>query len=164
MNCNRRFMARYALAASLGVLGGANVPALAQPPELVHKDGLLLLPNVRVEAATVPVTTTGRGTRADAGVRAYRDEQTGRLRNASPEELIIEAAESPRANDPAGATVIIMPDGRVRALLDESFLSNAVVHRLPDGRLVMQCLPGDSQASGWLRQAVSTVTEADHDK
>jgi hypothetical protein len=164
MNCNRRLLARYALAASFGVLGGAIVPALAQPPELVHKDGLLVLPNVRVEAAAVPVTTTGRGTRADAGVRAYRDQQTGQLRNATPEELIIEAAQAPHANDPAAATVIFLPDGRVRALLDESFLSNAVVHRTADGRLVMQCLPGDSQASGWLQQAVSTATEADHDK
>jgi len=164
MNCSRGLMASYALAASFGVLGGATGPSLTQPPELIHKSGLLVLPNVRVEAAAVPVTTTGRGTRGDAGVRAYRDEQTGRLRNANQEELTIEAAQTPRANDPAGATVMFLPDGRVRALLDESFLSNAVVHRTADGRLVMECLPGDSQANGWLQQAVSTATETDHEK
>jgi hypothetical protein len=154
-------MARYALAASF--VAGAIAPALAEPPKLVLKNGLLVLPNVRVEAAAVPVKT-GRGTRADAGQRAYRDEQTGRLRNATQEELNIEAAQTPRANNPAGASVILQSDGRVSALLDDSFLSNAVVHKTADGRLVMQCLPGDSQASGWLQQAVSTATEADHDK
>jgi hypothetical protein len=140
------------------------MPVLAQAPELAQKEGLLVLPNVRVEAAAVPAAETGRGTLADAGMRAYRDEETGRLRHASSEDLIIEAAQTPRSNNPAGARVMFMPDGRRSALLDESFLSNSVVHRLPDGRLVTQCLPGDSQADGWLEKAVSTATETGHEE
>jgi hypothetical protein len=161
---NRHLMARCALAASFGVLAGAAIPALAQPPELAQKDGLLVLPNVRIETSAVPVATTGRATAGDAGMRAYRDADTGRLRHAAPEELLIEAAEASRANNPLGAQVMYMPDGRIRALLDESFLSNSVVHRRADGRLVMQCLPGDSQADGWLQQAVSTETEVDNER
>jgi hypothetical protein len=124
----------------------------------------LLLPNVRVETAAVPVSTINRGARADAGLRAYRDEQTGRVRHPSSEDIIIEAAEATRANDPAGATITVLPNGRVRAILDDSFMSNSAVQRLDNGRLVMRCVAGDSQANAWLRQVVSTTTEAHHDE
>jgi hypothetical protein len=70
----------------LALAGGAGLAlatSVAQSQELIHKDGLLLLPNVRVETAAVPVSTINRGARADAGLRAYRDEQTGRLRQPS---------------------------------------------------------------------------------
>ena len=157
-------ISRCALASAAGILGVAIAPAFAQSPQLVHKDGLLLLPNVRVEQAAVPVTTTGRGSRADAGLRAYRDTQTGRVRGASTEELIIEALQAPPANDPAGAIVTVLPNGSKRAQLDESFMANMIVQKRDDGQLVMDCLPGNSEARTWLPHAVSTAKETHHEK
>jgi len=128
--------------------------AAAQAPVLVHKDGLLLFPNVRIEAAPAAVATKP-GSRGESGLKAYRDAQTGGLRQVSAEELLQEAMQQPQSNNPAGAVVTRMPDGRLSAQLDDSFLASAVVQKLEDGRLVMQCVPGESQASAWLKKAVS---------
>src|SRR5215470_1079661 len=63
-----------------------------QSPQLVHKDGLLVFPNVRIEQSAVPVDSTGANEPGSAGLRAYRD-QTGKLRNATSNELAIEALQ-----------------------------------------------------------------------
>lgn len=148
----------WALAAAAAV---ALATSAAHSQDLKQKDGLMTFPNVRLETAAVPVAT-GSGTRADAGLRAYRDEHTGQLRHPSLEEIVIEAAEAPRANDPAGAVVTRLPNGSLRAALDDSFLSNFVVQRLDDGSLAMRCVVGDSKSTAWLRQATSTTGDVHH--
>jgi len=137
--------------------------AFAQSPQLVHKDGLLVFPNVRIEQSAVPVdanrVANAPGT---AGMRAYRDQQTGKLRNATPEELVIEALETPSANDANDATVVVTANGK-RALLGDSFMSNAIVQRDADGRLRTYCVPGDATNAVFLDKMLSTAKEARHD-
>ncbi len=136
--------------------------AYAQSPQLVHKDGLLVFPNVRVENSAVPIESKNSNVLGTAGMRAYRDEQTGKLRNASPEELVIEALQTPPANDASDATVFNTAYGK-RAALGDSFLSNAVVQRDSEGRLRMYCVPGDAKDAAFLDKALATGKEVRHD-
>lgn len=133
--------ARFVL---LGWAVAACQAATAAPPQLRAEDGLLVLPNVRVENAAAPVE--GRGTVASAGVRAYKDRDTGRLRKATPEEQQAEAEAPAAANNPAGVTVRTMANGRKTAALDESFMSYSVVRRAADGSLDTQCVTGETAA------------------
>lgn len=134
-------------AARFVLLGWAVVAAhaaTAAPPQLPSEGGLLMLPNVRVENATRPVE--GQGTRASAGVRAYKDRETGQLRKATPEEQQAEAEAPAPANDPAGARVSVMANGRKSAALDETFMSYSVVRRNADGSLDTRCVTGETAA------------------
>lgn len=128
------------LAAALAAVQTAG----AAPPQLRSDNGLLLLPNVRVENAAAPVE--GRGTRSSAGVRAYKDRETGQLRKATPEEQQAEAQAPAPSNDPAGVRISVMPNGRKSAALDETFMSYSVVRRAADGTLDAQCVSGESAA------------------
>jgi hypothetical protein len=116
----------------------------AAPPALPSKDGLLVLPNVRVETASQPVE--GRGTVAQSGMKAYKDHETGQLRKATPEEQQEEAATAAPANNAAGAQVFTWSGGRKSAALDESFMSYAVVRKGADGKLEQVCVTGESAA------------------
>ena len=117
-----------------------------------------MFPNVRVENSAVPVDGKSVSAPGTAGMRAYRDEQTGKLRNASPEELVIEALQTPPSNDAADATVFITANGK-RAALGDSFMSNAVVQRDSEGRLRMYCMPGDAKDAAFLDKVLSTGKE-----
>lgn len=116
----------------------------AAPPQLRSENGLLMLPNVRVENAAAPVE--GQGTRSSAGVRAYKDRETGQLRKATPEEQQAEAEAPVVANNPAGARISVMANGRKSAALDESFMSYSVARRSADGTLDTQCVTGETAA------------------
>jgi hypothetical protein len=133
--------------------------ALAAPPALRSEGGLLVLPNVRVENASLPVD--GRVPRAAAGMRAYKDHETGQLRKASPEEQQEEAQAAPASNDASGARVTMSADGRKSASLDESFMSYAVVRKGADGRLEQICVTGETAAEHALH-AKPTGKEAGH--
>jgi len=141
---------RFALPLSAWVLCAQ---AGAAPPQLPSEGGLLVLPNVRVENASQPIA--GQGTRGQAGMKAYKDQETGKLRKATPEELQEEAQSTPRANDPAGASVVVTPGGRKSATLDESFMSYAVVRKGTDGKLDTMCVTGESQAQQALKGALT---------
>ena len=132
-----------------------------QSPQLVHKDGLLVFPNVRIEQSAVPVDSTGANEPGSAGMRAYRD-QAGKLRNATPEELTIEAQQTPPSNRASDARVSFTANG-MRAVLGDSFMSNAVVQRDADGRLRMYCVPGDAKDAAFLDTALSTGKDVRHD-
>ena len=133
-----------------------------QSPQLVHKDGLLVFPNVRIEQSAVPVDSTGANEPGSAGMRAYRD-QTGKLRNATPEELTIEAQQTPPSNRASDARVSFTANG-MRAVLGDSFMSNAVVQRDADGRLRMYCVPGDAKDAAFLDKALATGKDVRHDR
>ena len=141
---------RFALPLSAWVLCAH---AAAAPPQLSSEGGLLLLPNVRVEASSQPIA--GQGTRGQAGMKAYKDHETGKLRKATPEEQQEEAQSAPRANDPAGASVVVSPGGRKSATLDESFMSYTVVRKGAGGRLDTMCVTGETQAQQALKGALS---------
>jgi hypothetical protein len=148
-------IARHPLAlasALLAIAAGAQA-ALAAPPELPSRGGLLVLPNVNVEMATQPVDGKA-GSSRELGMRAYKDRETGALRKQSPEDMIEEAAAEPRTNNPAGARVTVSSTGRKSAVLDESFMSYAVVRKAEDGSIDMQCVTGESQAQAALKGEV----------
>jgi len=94
-------------------------------------------------------------------MRAYRD-QAGKLRNATPEELTIEAQQTPPSNRASDARVSFTANG-MRAVLGDSFMSNAVVQRDADGRLRMYCVPGDAKDAAFLDTALSTGKDVRHD-
>jgi hypothetical protein len=141
-------------AARMVMLGAAVAgaqAALAGPPELRSEGGQLVLPNVRVEQSAQPVD--GRGTGRDVGMKAYKDAETGKLRKATQEELQIEAQAAPPSNNAAGARVTTAPNGRKSALLDESFMSYAVVRKGEQGKLDMLCVTGEGEAQRALKGA-----------
>jgi hypothetical protein len=141
-------------AARLVMLGATVVgaqAALAGPPELRSEGGLLVLPNVRVEQSAQPVE--GRGTGREAGMKAYKDQETGKLRKATQEELQIEAQTAPRSNNPAGAKVTVAPNGRKSGLLDDSFMSYSVVRKGEHGKLETMCVTGETEAHKALQGA-----------
>ncbi|HEU5293941.1 MAG TPA: hypothetical protein VFU71_04050 [Burkholderiaceae bacterium] len=142
---------RFALPLSAWVLCAQ---AGAAPPQLPSEGGLLVLPNVRVENSSQPIA--GQRTRGQAGLKAYKDHETGKLRKATPEEQQEEAQSAPRANNPAGATIVVSPGGRKSATLDESFMSYSVVRKGADGKLDTMCVTGEAQA----RKALSGVLPA----
>lgn len=122
--------------------------AIAAPPALPHEGGLLTLSNVRIESAsTRQLADVARAApAAQAGVRGYKDKQSGRLREQTPEEMISEAAESAAAFAPSfGAKSMFTPAGGGIAIeLDDTFMTNAVASRDASGRLRMQCATGEA--------------------
>lgn len=132
-------------AALLTLVSGVQT-AHAAAPELTSVGGLLVLPNVRVETSARPLAATPASSR-DAGMKAYKDHETGALRKQNPEEAIEENTTPVGANDAAGASVTIGANGRKSAVLDESFMSYSVARKGRDGRLDVQCVTGEAQAT-----------------
>ncbi len=140
-------IARHPLAfagVALAVSAAAQA-AVAAPPDLPSAGGLLVLANVRVEKAARPVDSASRGAR-EAGMKAYKDQETGALRKQTAEEMIDEAAVAAPANNAAAARVTLSADGRKSAALDESFMSYSIVRKGADGHLDAQCVTGEKQA------------------
>jgi hypothetical protein len=69
----------------------------------------------------------------------------------------------PPSNKASDATVSITANGK-RAVLGDSFMSNAVVRRDADGRLRMYCVPGDAKDAGFLDKVLSTGKDVRHDQ
>lgn len=135
---------------ALHTLIAAAPMAIAAAPELPSVGGLLVLPNVKIELAQQPVDgkpMLGR----ENGQKAYREHDTGKLRKITPEEQQEEANSIPLDNNAAAARVTISASGRKSALLDESFMSYAVVRKGDDGKLDTQCVTGEAQANKALK-------------
>lgn len=156
-------LARRRLAVFAGVAAAAASAqvALAAPPVLESKGGLLVLPNVKVETAAQPVDGQAPAARGAASVKAYKDHQTGQLRKATPEEQQQEAQSAPPSNDAAGARIVARGGARKSAALDDSFLSHSVVRRGADGRLELECVSGETAAQHALH-AQPAAKEARH--
>lgn len=154
---------RRARCAALGALAGAAGLAMAAPPQLKSEGGLLVLPNTKVEMAAAPVDGAAGKPVGSAGMRAYRDGETGKLRRPTADDLAAERAEAAAAPTPAEPNVRIAThaNGRRSAELDDSFLSYALVKRDAKGKLVEQCVTGDEQARKALNGSVDPK-EHDH--
>ncbi len=143
------------LALMQGVLVAGAQAAFAAAPQLPSEDGLLILPNVRVERSAQPVDTARPVSTSNAGMRAFRDPETGKLRKPTAEDLLADAQVTPALNNNAAAArFTARGNARATALLDESFMSYAVVGRGADGALDMQCVVGEERA----RKALATGT------
>ena len=136
---------RLAMFAGVCAAAAAAQAALAAPPVLESKNGLLVLPNVKLETAAKPVDGQQAPVRGGAAAKAYKDHETGQLRKATPEEQQAEAA-APASNDASGARVVQRDGARKSAILDDSFLSHSVVRRGADGALEMDCVTGETAA------------------
>ncbi len=119
--------------------------------------GVLVLPNVRIQAATPELRKRVAGGSADQG-RAYKDQDTGQLRMPTPEELV----QASLVPEPASAPVEVrtLPDGTRVAALGAEAMAHSVVHRRADGTLQEECVTGSTAAA----KAMSTpVTQERRD-
>jgi len=143
-----RFSAIPVLVACL-VIGS---PAQAEEKAAAVRDGVLVLPNVRIRAATPEqMKRVTRGS-ADQG-RAYKDQDTGQLRMPTPEELI-QASHEPEAASPP-VEVRMLPDGTRVAALGAESMAHSVVRRSADGTLQKECVTGPSAAAKALSTPVT---------
>ena len=136
-----RFSAIPALAACLAV--GSPAKADDKPaPEV--RAGVLVLPNVRIQAATPEQMKLVTGRAADQG-RAYKDADTGKLRSPTPEEMIQASAEPEPASPPV--EVRTLADGTRVAALGEEAMLHSVVRRTAAGTLQQECVTGSAAAT-----------------
>lgn len=151
-------------AALVAVFAIVSPLTFATTPQLASKDGLLVLPNVKIAAVT-PAQADGLAKapgHRENGLKAYKDKDTGQLRKANPEELLDEAVAAARSNDASTVEVHSNPLGGEVAVLNDSFMSDLVVHKTADGKLEEQCVTGDEAAQ---RALVSTTKkEATNEK
>ena len=144
----RSGMALCALLSGVALLAGAQTASA--DPTAHPAAGVLKLPNVRVEMASP--AERAQASRAAAGssqpaVRAYKDPETGELRDQTPEEMMLDGMSLTKsARGPAAKSVVMKPGGAFSIELDESFMTNAVVTRDGTGKAHMQCVTGDEAA------------------
>lgn len=146
----RSGMALSAFLSGVALLGGAQVAfanSTAHPAE-----GVLRLPNVRIEAASasqIAQASKANANPAQSAVRAYKDPVTGELRDQTPEEMM-EGGITKAANSGAAKSGIASPFGGVIMLLDDSFMSNAVVVKDAAGNMHQHCVTGHGAAEAVL--------------
>jgi len=143
------------LALMQGVFVAGAQAAFAASPQLPSEGGLLVLPNVKVENAAVPVDGKASNAAATSGMKAYRDAETGKLRRPTADDLLAEAAAAPARVAAPSVRITTSANGRRSAQLDESFMSYAVVNRDASGKLDMQCVTGEEQAQKALAGAIT---------
>jgi hypothetical protein len=131
------------------LLAGAQV-ALAAPPAVNHEGGLLKLHNVRIETASpAQVAQAARmGPAAgQAGLRAYKDPDSGELRSQTPEEMMEAATAKSAPMSGAAKSMFLTPSGAIAATLDETYMSNATATKDASGKVQMQCV-NDAAVAG----------------
>jgi hypothetical protein len=125
---------------------------------------LLQLPNVRVINAT-PAQRSAMSKwdaqSASASMRAYKDPETGQLREQSPEEAAKEGGLSKSAarGEPINIT---SPYGGTIMALDDSFMVNSVVTRDASGKMLMQCVTGGNPALEAVKSRSAKEHRHDH--
>jgi hypothetical protein len=83
---------------------------------------------------------------ARAGVRAFIDPATGKIRPATPEERRKIAAAAPRDRSGRTYEIQIRPDGTRIVELDDAFLMSVVATANPDGTTSYRCRTGPAPA------------------
>lgn len=146
---------RWISAMGVVLAAGAALPALADP--LPSKDGLLILPNVRVVnapelAATAP-KSVGQGMTAavdsSGKLRPLTSEEAQRLAPAKAQSQLGAASERRAAaaaqSDTAAAETIYGPDNTVTVMLSDESLVYQVVRKTDEG-LAIEEYTGKSAA------------------
>ena len=132
--------------ASLAVL--APVAAFAAQPAGTPVNDLMQFEHVRVVNAPIAATTTQA---PQAGMRAFIDAETGKLRGPTSEEMQAASAEpaatQSRRLRAAPLSATMTPEGGgVGMALDESFMQYSVVVRQADGSFGEVCVTGADKA------------------
>jgi hypothetical protein len=139
------------VATLLALFGAGAAGAADTAPMLPNKDGLLILPNVRVvnapQLATAPVAQSSQ-----AGMKAYIDPTTGQLRQPTEEDLVAESQAAQRAQTLTQqrfqqGTEFVTRSGAIGMRLDDSFMSYSGVQKTESGALVEFCVVGPEQAA-----------------
>jgi len=134
-------------AAALPVLWCATTAFAGDGAALPQQGGLLVLPNVNVQYANAAQREIAAATTPLAGMRAFKDAETGKLRNATPEEMIEMGAQpepSPSARTRAKSTPSrVLSNGSRVATLGAAGLSYSIVTRNATGTLDTACVTGE---------------------
>ncbi len=205
-SCNNRGnRLSWAVGVSLAFATGIPLSVLADSPTVVSStkpfsssqadvtksSGIMTFEHVRVVNAPITHANTRDGAAAQgqalaqnnsAGMRAYVDPQTKRLREQSPDEARQVASESrvrlksqraPMARSSAsfvessdGAQIIYGADGSEGILLDEDTMVYQLGHKEANGAIGQQCVQGEAHVLKALHSdATHTVqVEVRHDR
>jgi len=92
-------------------------------------------------------------------MRAQKDKDTGRLRAPTGEEVIAMETEAGVAAPAADEAVAItrLPSGTIAARLTAEYMSYSVVRKTADGKLVSDCVAGETAAQHALHANVAEV-------
>ena len=111
-------------------------------------------PNVVISQATVPAVESPAA--ASAGMRAFKDKETGKLRHPTAQEMAEMAAEDAAAAPaaaPAAVSVRRLSNGMVAATLDESFMTNSVATKSSTGHVHTDCAADAASAEAAIHAA-----------
>lgn len=163
VNVPRSGIAWSGLLQGLILAAGAQV-AIAGPTALPSEAGLLKLSNVKIQNATPQQVAAAEKQSASSksAVRAFKDKDSGKLREQTPEEMVEEGVASAAAPPQQPVAVFDGPAGSVGALLDEAFMANAVARKDASGKLHMECVTGHNAAKTLANGKV--MKEHNHDR
>jgi len=149
-----------------GLILLAAAPAAVAGDALPSANGLLQLPNVRIETATPQQQAqAGRmGSSVQSGMRAYVNPVTGELRDQTPEEMMEAGAatNAKAASFSAPKFSYTLASGATVLPLDESFMSNAIATKDAAGKVRFQCLDGRESVSQALTGKAAKEHRHDH--
>jgi hypothetical protein len=164
-------MPRFGIAISVLLQGlllatfapGANAEPMSQPAPT----GLLTFSNVRIESMTpAQAAAVEKPSTPASAYRAFKDKDSGKLRDQTPEEMVEEGAAVQRkaatAPAPAG-TLVKSASGRAIMLLGESFMSDAVAVKDASGKLEWDCI-GDKKAAARALAEGKLAKEPHHER
>jgi len=150
-----------ALLNGLILLAGAPAAVAGDVPSA---NGLLQLPNVRIETATPKqqAQAARMGSSVQSGMRAYVNPVTGELRDQTPEEMMESGAASAKAASFSSPKSYTLASGATVMPLDESFMSNAIASKDAAGKVRFQCLDGRESVSQALTGKAAKEHRHDH--
>ena len=105
-------------------------------------------PEARPPASTCPADDRVAG----FALRAFIDPQTGQLREPTPEEVraLARTAREKFVRELETLEEVVHPDGMISLDLKVLFMQDLIVLRLPDGSLVMGCVPDSEKDTATL--------------
>jgi hypothetical protein len=159
----RSGMALSTFLGAVALLAGAQA---ASAETVAHPEaGVLRLPNVRIEVASpsqIAAASRAGTNPSQAGLRAYKDPETGELRDQTPEEMMEAGGTAKAGAARAAKSAFASPQGGIIIPLDDSFMSNSVVSKDAAGKIHMQCVTGDDAAHAALDGKAGKAQRHDH--
>lgn len=176
---------RLAAAGIAGALAVASIAtaadkkATAKPAvSIADTASLPKFANARMINLPAPVAMFPASSTQSVAMRAYVDPNTGELRSPTQEDLAkgassksavaknakVAAAGRSAAAAVPGPAVTVKANGARTAIVDEKFMTYAVVHVMPDGSISQECVDGIDNAQKAMK-APATVKGVDrHEK
>lgn len=134
-----RFLAGLSVMAVLALGSG---PAGADETEKQTKKKCASRPAATATAeASKAQTAAPAETAGQAGVKAYIDPATGKLREPTAEDAAAAAAGRQALRAAPAPLVVQHPSGMMSAELGEEYMNDVVVQKSADGKLVYKCVP-----------------------